>query len=56
MKIGDLIIDRSEMGRMGLIVSEGFTSLTGTPFDWTILYINGEVWGADSRCLELVCK
>ena len=58
MQVGDLVIDRSLGNRaIGMIVSNGFYTDIGTPFDWGVFYfVTGDILGADTYHLERVCK
>tara|TARA_R100000900_G_scaffold134380_1_gene111593 strand:+ start:3261 stop:3437 length:177 start_codon:yes stop_codon:yes gene_type:complete len=58
MQVGDLVIDRS-LGNnnqaIGMIVTNGFYTDIGTPFDWGVFYfVTGDILGVDSRYLEVV--
>ena len=58
MQVGDLVIDRSlgnDNQAIGMIVTNGFYTKIGTPFDWGVLYFaTGDILGADSYYLEVV--
>ncbi len=60
MQVGDLVIDRSlgnDNQAIGMIVSNGFYTEIGTPFDWGVFYfVTGDILGADTYYLERVCK
>ena len=60
MQVGDLVIDRSlgnDNQAIGMIVSNGFYTDIGTPFDWGVFYfVTGDILGADTYHLERVCK
>ena len=60
MQVGDLVIDTSlgnDSQAMGIIVSNGFYTEIGTPFDWGVFYfVTGDRLGADTYYLERVCK
>ena len=60
MQVGDLVIDWSlgnDSQAMGLIVSNGFYTEIGTPFDWGVFYfVTGDILGADTYYLERICK
>ena len=48
MKAGDLIYDNF-MGMPGILIQRDWHTDIGTPFDWLILYFDGQLWGADDR-------
>ena len=58
MQVGDLVIDRSlgnDNQAIGMIVSNGFYTEIGTPFDWGVFYfVTGDILGADTYYLERV--
>ena len=60
MQVGDLVIDRSlgnDNQAIVMIVSNGFYTDIGTPFDWGVFYfVTGDILGADNYHLERVCK
>tara|TARA_B100000963_G_scaffold189485_1_gene164899 strand:+ start:2991 stop:3167 length:177 start_codon:yes stop_codon:yes gene_type:complete len=58
MQVGDLVIDLSlDSTAIGMIVTNGFYTNIGTPFDWGVFYfVTGDILGADTYHLERICK
>ena len=56
MQVGDLVIDTSLGNQaIGMIVSNGFYTEIGTPFDWGVFYfVTGDILGADTYYLERI--